>query len=448
MKYKRSFLVSLMVILSQVLLLSTTSATNTMVTDVRVTDNDTTFRYVYLYSDGQKVLETKYYKQGTEWIRQNQTEWVYDAGLCTSQIERIFRNNSWQRTFQIDYNLLNGNLVTETQQSIVNNTVNPLLKTVFEYSGSKLQGRKEYSYKNNNWSPAFFQSFHYNLSLIDTVFSTVYAADTISSQSKYQNSYYSNGYIKEQLQLAKKAEAWTNQKLINWFYRDTTSDILSVRIRQWDSTAVKWVNLQKTDYEYNSSAKLQSETNQYWNEMYWVSDQKYLYSYDENGQLLKKTMQVPLYHKWRSLTSINYSDFTQSNPSLMESRYEFWGGTKDEPVSTYIPFVLNDETVIRKAKTIELVYADADTTQSVHDINDDTHLISVYPNPSDGIFYFDVQNNGVSSWAIADLSGRILKQSAAIVSTGVIDISEFPSGVYMLRAKTSQKVLTQKLVKQ
>lgn len=448
MKYIRSFLVSLTLILSQVLLLSTTSATNTLVTDVRVTDNDTTYRYVYLYSDGQKVLETKYYKLGTEWVRQNQTEWVYDAGLCTTQIERIFRNNNWLRTFQIDYSFVNGNLITETQQLVVGNTVTPLQKTAYEYSGTKLLDRKEYSYKNNNWSPAFFQSFHYNSSLIDTVFSTVYHADTISNQTKFQNNYYNNGLIKEQLQLTKKADKWMNQKLVNWFYRDTTTDILSVRTRQWDSTVVKWVNLQKTDYEYNSSAKLQSETNQYWKEMYWVSDQKYLYSYDENGQLAKKTMQIPLYHKWRSLTSITYTDFTQSNPSLMESRYEFWGGTKDDPVSTYIPFVLNDETVIRKAKTIELVYADADTTQSVHNITDDTHLISVYPNPSDGIFYFNVQNYGVSSWSIADLSGRIVKQSAIAISSGVIDISELPDGVYMLRAKTAQKMLTQKLVKQ
>ena len=49
-----------------------------LVTELTVFDNDTTYRYLYLYNNqGSKVLETKYFKQVNTWVRKSQTEWLY-----------------------------------------------------------------------------------------------------------------------------------------------------------------------------------------------------------------------------------------------------------------------------------------------------------------------------------------------------------------------------------
>jgi hypothetical protein len=72
----------------------------------------------------------------------------------------------------------------------------------------------------------------------------------------------------------------------------------------------------------------------------------------------------------------------------------------------------------------------------------------VYPNPSDGIYYINTQEYGVQSWVIADLDGRTLKNHVQSISSGVIDITDLPKGIYILKVITQTGQFTQKLIKQ
>src|ERR1035437_1361674 len=69
---------------------------NQLVTEIRNFDNDSTFRYLYVYDNlGNKVLETKYYQQDSTWIRKSLNEWIYDGNKCSSQRERQWTNSGW-----------------------------------------------------------------------------------------------------------------------------------------------------------------------------------------------------------------------------------------------------------------------------------------------------------------------------------------------------------------
>ena len=95
---------------------------------------------------------------------------------------------------------------------------------------------------------------------------------------------------------------------------------------------------------------------------------------------------------------------------------------------------------------MEISYlAVSDTVQSVQNVNEP--LIRVYPNPSDGIYYFNMEQYPVQSWIVTDLAGRLMRSNLQSGSSGVIDITELPKGMYVLKVITKNGQLTQKLSK-
>ena len=60
-------------------------------------------------------------------------------------------------------------------------------------------------------------------------------------------------------------------------------------------------------------------------------------------------------------------------------------------------------------------------------LNNDAFYISVFPNPSNGVFYFN-SNRDLDSYKLYDLSGKLLQ--SAVFSTNSIQINE--KGVYVL----------------
>ena len=53
-----------------------------LVTQITVHNRDSTFRHLYIYNDrDEKTLETTYVLTGEEWMRKDQTEWIYISGL-------------------------------------------------------------------------------------------------------------------------------------------------------------------------------------------------------------------------------------------------------------------------------------------------------------------------------------------------------------------------------
>jgi hypothetical protein len=60
-------------------------------------------------------------------------------------------------------------------------------------------------------------------------------------------------------------------------------------------------------------------------------------------------------------------------------------------------------------------------------------LLSVYPNPTNGLVQFDVE--GTTRVALFDMSGREVLSERHASGTVRMDISALPEGVYMLRAE-------------
>ncbi|HEY6915280.1 MAG TPA: T9SS type A sorting domain-containing protein [Paludibacter sp.] len=426
---------------------------NQLITELKVFDNDSTFRYVYLYdNDGKKMLETRYYKQTNSWTRISQTEWLYEAGNCKHQIERNWKNNEWADSYKIDYNYLNGVLDNEIHKNYIDKAEQQLKKVVYQYDQTKLTSKKEYSGKSNVWTLMLQTDFKCSQTAsVDSVITSVYQSGNLINQYLAVNSYSVDGHLESQLQKEKASNNdWTNTQFVSWFYSPGYSRLLTERTKTWSPETSDWENYQRTDYEYDDNKQLVSETYQHWKMMFWESDLRYYYQHDADGNEIKKTLSKPIYHEWRDLISINYSDFTGNKANLMESKYEFWGGNTGELVSSFIPFNFNNETVIQRGRSLQISYLDvaADTVSYIPETKNSIQSIPVYPNPSDGIYYINTQEYGVQSWVIADLDGRTLKNHVQSISSGVIDITDLPKGIYILKVITQTGQFTQKLIKQ
>lgn len=74
-----------------------------------------------------------------------------------------------------------------------------------------------------------------------------------------------------------------------------------------------------------------------------------------------------------------------------------------------------------------------------------TEIISVYPNPSRGIFNLNLKNINEGNISIVNTLGEIVYQSEVNNQSSVLDLSNYPKGIYFLQLKTRDSLITAKL---
>jgi hypothetical protein len=426
-------------------------ANNQPITELTVYDNDSTFRYLYLYdNNGIKVLETKYYAQNKLWIRQSQTEWLYQGDKCVTQLERIWNNYNWIMSYSINYDFENDLLKDETHYKYVNGASNPVLKISYIYDKKILYTKTEYNWQENAWLVSQIIDYKVLPNLkADTITTRIFQSGNVIKTIRFDFDYYADGNLASQMVLTKEGNDWIKNDLINWYYQPGSNNVISQRSKTWSTKLSIWENTQNILYEYNSNNQLITETYQYWKSMFWQNATRYNYEIDSDSKLVKKAVSFQIYNEWRNIISINYSDFVGDKANVMESQYEFWGGNKGELTSSYIPFMFNNEMAIQKGKSIKISYLPQnDSTDSKTDISNRSNVVTVYPNPSNGIYYINTQQYAIQSWTVSDLNGKVLKKHIQTYYSGVIDISDLSRGVYILKVMNNNGQITQKLMKE
>jgi len=421
-----------------------------LITEIKVIDNDSTFRYLYLYDNqGKKVLEMKYYLQDSTWVRKSLNEWIYSGNNCVNLRERIWYDNTWLISYTIDYEYDNDLLILETHN--IYNSGSPTLfkKYEFQYNKSILATKKDFDWQSNNWQLSLETDFRYfENGKTDSIKIKEFQSGNITNQYLSTFNYNSDGTLHSQLMQEKTDNDWLNSELINWYYTTNSSSIESVRNKKWISSLSVWENTQRMDYQYNDSIELISETYMRWSTMFWKNDIRYDYEYDITNKLIKKTLFKPIYNDWRGLVSINYSNFALNKANDIESKYEFWGGKTGDLTTSFIPYMFNNEQSVQKGRSLKISYIPITETELYTPlVSNKMQLIPVYPNPSDGIFYINTQKYNLKSWNVTNLNGQVLKKENIAFQTGVVDISDFPKGIYILHVTTTEEQLVQKLIK-
>ncbi len=426
-------------------------AANQLVTQLNVVDNDSTFLYVYVYNDlGNKVMETKYFHPDSlTLIRKSLTEWIYDGANIITQRERSWKNGAWCFNYLIDYYYNNNLLTTEIHSNYIAGIISQFKKVEFIYQQTKLLSKIEYLLDNDLWHKSTQTDFTYLPDLKpDTTFISAFKSDTLYSKMYSTYHYNLTGTVNSQCWKIKSANSWINSDSINWYYYSNTDKILTQKNKKWNAVISAWENTQRIDYMYNASNQVVSESYQKWKTMFWENDVRYDYTYSADNVLLKKTLMKPVYNDWRGLVSVNYSDIVANNSNTVQSSFEFWGGVTGQLTTSFIPFVFNNEIIVKRAKSIKISYLTFNDTILTTKITENAKMAHVYPNPSNGVFYVNARELGLKSWSVSDLNGRLVKTNDQTYQNSVIDLTDLPRGIYLLKVRTEDAVLFQKLLKE
>lgn len=450
----------LILFITTVLLLPNTSKadnTNTnvpLVTQIEITKGDSTYLYHYIYNiDNEKNIETKYVKIADRWIRQHQIEWIYNNGLCSEQRMRTWAEDAgWNDYYIVTYHYTNRQKDTETHEVITADSqkINKL-KSHFTYNGmGLLTKRKDMYWQDHQWksSQEIIHSYDANQKPKRTDY-FVYENSTSPYHQLLTYDYRTDGLLDQTTITQQQTDGtWLNIEKTNYYYNPNTDTKTSEIIKKWDTTYHMWKNHKNIRYQYNDIQKITTEIYQYWAGAFWKNDIRYNYLYNPKGKLIEKQTYLPIYEEYRMVSSVSYTDFLHDKASLIQSRYNFWGGNTHQLFSTFIPFQFNATMQVENASLIKISYTPFDNTGVVtNNFSKQFDVVSVYPNPSKGIFYFQTDGLRAYSWMITDLSGKIIQQKNNLNGSGMIDLGDYKEGIYLLQVFTPQGIKVQKLIK-
>lgn len=418
-----------------------------VVTEMQVTNNDTIFKYSYLYNNqALPVVETKTIKNGTIWENISQTEWFRQSDLPARQVERLWANNKWNDNYSIRFENIDSKIV-ETHSIIDNNIATDIRKVETIYINELKTLVTEYTASLSGWTKTIETQFFYSpTKLTDSTLVAKYNNNELHVSYKTSYNYNTDASLKSVFVQVKNNSELLYLNVSKSVYNYKASTISSLRNYSWNIKTSNWENDSKLEYLYDKSGTVSEEISWQWNSMFWEQVIRYTYEHDAENQLFKKFVSLPIYRDWRNTNSVNYLREPDSRNMTIESVYGFWGGKAGEKLNTHISFPFNDETIIRKAETIQLTYIPF-VESSINNPSSNSSLVKVYPNPAHGLFYisnFDAVN---SSWTLSGLNGTIYRNSEVNLSSSIIDITDLPNGIYLLNIRSASENGTHKIVK-
>ncbi|MEA4935682.1 MAG: T9SS type A sorting domain-containing protein [Paludibacter sp.] len=374
------------------------------------------------------------------------TEWIYETNNCILQRKQKWQSGNWETTYLIESEYINtlkqkekyiavSDKVERVEKTIINNYVNGRLSVTNDNRGAE-------SEHNIDQSTSFlYDNANRVLSM------QIDLGPGFGNQQKevLQYAYNKTGKL-DSLIYSQTIKGEVVDKQLSLFYYDKyNGNLMSQVQKKWNDKSAKWENRTKSEFTYNTNGKLIQETYSYYSSNFWTVNVRYDYIYDQRGLLQSKIMYQQLYRQWRKIYTIEYSNIENEQPNLMESKYNFWGGTTGEYVNNFIPYYFNDEISLMEANRIEIKYT-TDITL-VTNTSFEVGWLKIYPNPSNGVFYIDTQNYYIESWEVFDLSGLRLKSDTNHFRTGLVDLTELPDGIYMIKAITNDnQLLKQKII--
>ncbi|MBV5342981.1 T9SS type A sorting domain-containing protein, partial [bacterium] len=337
--------------------------------------------------------------------------------------------------------------IVETHSIIDSNIATDIRKVETIYTNQLKTLVTEYTATLSGWSKTIETQFFYSSTkLTDSTLVAKYNNNELLVSYKTSYNYNTDASLKSVFVQVKNNSDLMYSNVSKSVYNYNANSISSLRNYGWNSKTTNWENDSKLEYLYNKSGTVSEEILWQWKFMFWEQVIRYAYEHDADNQIFKKLVSAPIYRDWRNTNSVNYLRESNSRNMTIESVYGFWGGKAGDKLNTHISFPFNDETIIRKAETIQLTYIPF-VESSVNNPSTNPSLVKVYPNPSHGLFYisnFDAVN---SSWTLTGLNGTIYRNSEVNLSSSIIDITDLPNGIYLLNIRSASENGTHKIVK-
>ena len=293
----------------------------------------------------------------------------------------------------------------------------------------------------------------------------------------------------------KSSEQWSGRDRSEYTYND--SNLTAFTEFKWDSESSNWVNLQKTEYCFDSIWNNTSDIIYNWDsaEGLWKQYVKYEYSMADNGKIeVNTTFTMDNVNQWIEAFKVEYDYDINENEilrlsfawdtinnkwinqqkyeweydvynSMILSVYYLW----DQELNYWIPVIKNEFKFDDYGNKIQdfsyswdsntgqwISYYKSEFFYSLHQITSNTEFheidnIEIYPNPATGFITIAVPpgNGGKYQLRLTDLQGRIvLLKEEEITGSCKLDLPATKPGIYILEIKNETTEVSKRIILQ
>lgn len=411
------------------------------------TENDGTFKYDYFYTHaGQLMMERESQLVGSEWLptrrivrnfasgtqnylRQTHevyvdAEWVVEERMTFSyQQDRLVAATQTfadgeTREFSMSYDRF-GRIVLQTTTTTKDSKTTELRQSWIYGTGAS----GKLGYINFDITDADKNETNIRLRVItDDVDKAVYQLEQLTDDAM-----------------------WTPQMRFTRNLDPATGSELSQLVEVWQRTArgMEWVAYQNGATETENSL-LAVERFSMWHDMYWTPQLQRQWIYDDQNRLASVIVNKPINQQWKSWvdTRFSYSEDTYRVVNTLS----FWAGDYINHYALPCPFLTDNHLTTKYGVTMQVNYGQRQYINSAVN-NQSVAECRVYPNPSDGMFAIEMSSPQQYKLRVITLSGSVVETKTITGSNANIDITDMPSGVYLLELATDKSVEFLRLIK-
>ena len=330
------------------------------------------------------------------WNNWKRTEYEYDSNNNRTLFHRLNWNNSeWISDYQYRYEYdVNNYRSLQTRYSFENGDWVPSSKTEYVHEDDKLIQFTQLNYIDNNWVNNFDYHYYYN----------------------------TNG---------------------NLDYRTT---------HVWVDT--EWILSRQTIYVYDENNNVIEADRREWYEQTWVPNIRFTYKYNSDNQEVEQLREIGPTGEYVNNTKI---EFTYHGDGLKANNtFYFWTEEEWAPTAS-TEFSYDDRENI--VYTLSLVPADDDWANSsqaflyyrypspTSNPSLDDLMIKIVPNPNDGNFTINIQDQFSDKHLIElfSMDGKSLF-SKEIENNTSVNLNFLPDGTYLLKMTDGNRSLSKKLL--
>ncbi|MGD0710535.1 MAG: T9SS type A sorting domain-containing protein [Bacteroidales bacterium] len=193
--------------------------------------------------------------------------------------------------------------------------------------------------------------------------------------------------------------------------------------KDWSGSA--WANDVQYIFTYNTSNQCTSNLEKSWSGSAWVNYKQNAYTYNSNGDQISDIQQ-----KWSGTTWVNYSNtimYYNSNNLMTNSATRGWNSAA---------------TKINGGDSLCYYYK---AVSGINELPAQEGNITVYPNPVTNNLTIDVPEKATIN--ILNTQGQHIETLLINGNLTNVDVSNLPSGVYMMEVITEKGIEVKKLIK-
>jgi hypothetical protein len=194
-----------------------------------------------------------------------------------------------------------------------------------------------------------------------------------------------------------------------------------------------WSGTLQDSFTYNTAHMLLTDVTKSWNGTLYVYSERVTNAYDTNGNLI-----------------FNESDgwYQLGSAWVFANKFSYGYDAFNNNISIYEADNVNTADTTGASHYRTFKYYRQANVQGIPQPNN-TNAINIYPNPTNGLVYLSLTQTSNGVIELYDINGNLLlSQQTANSPSTVLNLQNFAAGIYVLRYKDENGVVSKKLVKE